>query len=140
MRRALKAAEREHASAFVIEMETYGGDVKATIDNMNALLRTAAPKYAHVNSLAVSAGALVAVASQKIYISPTAVIGAAAPVRADGEDLSKTISKKPISTLSPIARAASQKNGHHAEMAAAFIDGQKEVRMGDGVIDGGTRC
>ncbi|RYD77837.1 MAG: nodulation protein NfeD, partial [Verrucomicrobiaceae bacterium] len=31
LRRALKEAERDGASAFVIEMDTYGGEVKAAI-------------------------------------------------------------------------------------------------------------
>ena len=136
LRRALKTAEREQASAFVIEMETYGGDVKAAIDNMDALLKTKVPTYTFVNSRAISAGALIAIATQKIYMSPAAVIGAAAPVMAGGEDLPKTMSEKTISTLAAMARAASQKNGRNPEIADAFIDGKKQVKIGEVVIDG----
>src|SRR5207249_4145059 len=39
LRRALKQAEREKASAVVLDMDTYGGEVKAAIDSMDALLK-----------------------------------------------------------------------------------------------------
>lgn len=136
LRRALKTAEREHASAFVIDMETYGGDVKAAIDNMDALLKTTVPTFTFVDGRAISAGALIAMATQKIYMSPTAVIGAAAPVTSSGEDLSKTMSDKTISAMSAITRAAAQKNGHDIDIADAFIRKEKEVKRGEVVIDG----
>ena len=136
LRRALKTAEREHASAFVIDMETYGGDVKAAINNMDALLKTTVPTFTFVDGRALSAGALIAMATQKIYMSPTAVIGAAAPVMAGGEDLPKTMSDKTISTISAMARSAAQKNGHNADIADAFIKKEKELKIGDVVIDG----
>jgi membrane-bound serine protease (ClpP class) len=135
LRRALKNAERQHASALVLDMETYGGDVKAAIDSMDALLKTQLPTFTYVNNKAISAGAMIALATQHIYMSPTAVIGAAAPVQSSGEDLSKTMADKTVSALSAMARAASQKNGHNAELADAFINKEKEVKIGDVVID-----
>ncbi len=135
LRRALKNAEMQHASAFVIDMETYGGDVKAAIDNMEALLRTTVPTYTFVNPRAISAGALIAVATQKIYMAPGSVIGAAAPVAGDGGDLSKTMKDKVVASLSAMARSAAQKNAHNAEVAEAFIDKKKEVKIGDIVIN-----
>ena len=135
LRRALKTAERQNASAFVIDMETFGGEVKAAIDQMDALLKTGVPTFTYVNNKAISAGALIAIATQKIYMAPTAVIGAAAPVLAGGEDLSKTMTEKTVSTLSAMARAASQKNGHNADIAEAFISKEKQVKIGETVID-----
>ncbi len=135
LRRALKAAERENASAFVIDMETYGGEVKAAISQMDALLKTRVPTFTYVNNKAISAGALIAIATQKIYMSPTAVIGAAAPVLSGGEDLPKTMTEKTVSTLSAMARAASQQNGHNPDIAAAFISKEKQLKIGETVID-----
>lgn len=136
LRRALKTAERENASAFVIHMETYGGDVKAAINNMDALLKTTVPTFTFIDGRAISAGALIAMATQKIYMTPTAVIGAAAPVASTGEDLSKTMTDKTVSAISALTRAAAQKNGHNADVADAFIKKEKQVKMGDVVIDG----
>ncbi len=136
LRRALKTAERDHASAFVIDMATNGGEVMAAIDNMNALLKTTVPTYTFVDGRALSAGALIALATQKIYMSPTAAIGAAAPVDSSGADLAKTMADKTSSAMSAIARAAAQKNGHRPEVADAFIKKEKELKIGDVVIDG----
>ncbi len=134
LRRALKDAERANASAFVIDMETNGGSVEAALESMDALLKTKVPTYTYVDPRAFSAGALIAMATQKIYMSPTAVIGAAAPVISTGEDLPETMKDKSISVLTATARAAAQKNGHNPEIADAFIDKTKEVKIGDVMI------
>ncbi len=135
LRRALKDAERRHASALVLDMDTYGGEVKAAIDSMDALMKTQVPTFTFINDKAISAGSMIALATQKIYMAPTAVIGAAAPVMSGGEDLSKTMTDKVVSMLSAKVRAASQKNGHNAEIAEAFINKEKEIKIGDIVID-----
>src|SRR5689334_22920975 len=58
LRRALKDAERSNASAFVLDMQTFGGEVKAALDNMDALLKTKVPTFTYINPRALSAGAL----------------------------------------------------------------------------------
>ena len=94
LRRALKDAERRNASAIVLDMDTYGGEVKSAIDCMDALMKTKVPTFTFINDKAISAGSMIALATQKIYMVPTAVIGAAAPVMAGGEDLAKTMADK----------------------------------------------
>ena len=137
LRRALKEAERDGASAFIIDMETPGGKVDAALDEMDALLKTKVPTYTYVNSRALSAGALIAIATQKIYMAPTGVIGAAAPVDVSGEDLSKTMKQKSVSALSATARAAAQRNGHNPDVADAFVDDARAVKIGDTVVHKG---
>ena len=122
LRRALKTAEREKASAVILDMETYGGEVFAAIDMMDALMKSDVPTYTFVDDKAISAGALIAVATGKIYMAPTAVIGASAPVSSGGEDLPSTMKDKTVSAISAIVRAASQKNDHNAELVEAFIN------------------
>lgn len=134
LRRALKEAEREKASAVVIDMDTYGGEVKAANNSMDALLKTRVPTFIYINPRAISAGALIALATQKIYMSPGASIGAAAPVMGGGEDLPKTMTDKTVSALSAMARAAAEKNGHRPELADAFISKDKAVKIGDIVV------
>ncbi|MGV3532967.1 MAG: NfeD family protein [Chthoniobacteraceae bacterium] len=135
LRRALKDAEQAGASAFIIDMDTPGGAVNAAMDNMDALLKTNVPTYTYINPRALSAGALIALATKKIYMAPTSVIGAAAPVLSTGDDAPKTMNDKTVSALSAIARAAAQENGHNPELADAFIWKEKEVKIGDVVID-----
>jgi len=135
VRRALKSAEHEKASALILDMETYGGDAFAAIDIMDALMKSDIPTYTLVDNKAISAGALITVATKKIYMTPTAVIGASAPVQAGGEDLPSTMKDKTISAISAIARAASQKNDHNSDVVEAFINKEKEVKFGDTVIN-----
>jgi membrane-bound serine protease (ClpP class) len=135
LRRALKEAEREGASALVIDMKTPGGAVDAAMKNMEALQKTAVPTVTFINDQALSAGALIALATQKIYMAPTAVIGAAAPVLATGQDPPETMKDKTVSVLGATARAAAQKNGHNSDVAEAFIQKEKEVKIGEVVID-----
>ena len=135
LRRALKTAEREKASAVILDMETYGGEVFAAIDIMDALMKSDVPTYTLVDNKAISAGALIAVATQKIYMTSTAVIGASAPVSSGGEDLPSTMKDKTVSAISAIVRAASQKNDHNAELVEAFINKEKEIKIGDTVIN-----
>jgi membrane-bound serine protease (ClpP class) len=135
LRRALKEAERDGASAFIIDMETPGGAVDSALRNMEALQKTKVPTYTYINDRALSAGALIALATQKIYMAPTAVIGAAAPVMAGGQDLPQTMTDKTVSMLAATARAAAQKNGHNSDIAEAFVKKEKEVKIGEVVID-----
>ena len=48
------------------------------------------PTYTFINTNAGSAGALIAIATQHIYMAPVSAIGAAAPVLPTGEDLPAT--------------------------------------------------
>lgn len=134
LRRALKEAEREKASAVVIDMDTYGGELKAANNSMDALLKTRVPTFTYINPRALSAGALIALATQKIYMAPGGSIGAAAPVMSGGEDVPKTMTDKIVSATSAMARAAAEKNGHRPELADAFISKDREVKIGDVVV------
>ena len=134
LRRALKEARRAGASAVVLDMDTYGGELKAADSSMDALLKTGVPTFTYVNPRALSAGALIALATQQIYMAPGASIGAAAPVMSGGEDLPKTMTDKVVSATSAMARGAAEKSGHRPELADAFISKEKEVKIGDVVV------
>lgn len=136
VRRAIKEAERNHASAVILDMDTYGGAVFAAIDEMEALLKSDVPTYTFIDSKAISAGALITLATQHVYIAPSGVIGAAAPVSSSGDDLPKTMTDKTISAISAVARGAAQKTGHNPDLADAFIRKEAQLKIGDVVIDG----
>lgn len=135
VRRAIKTAENEKAAAIILDMETYGGDAFAAIDIMDALMKSDVPTFTLVDNKAISAGALLAVATQKIYMTPTGVIGAAAPVTGGGEDLPSTMKEKTVSAMAAMARAASQKNGHNAGVIEAFINKEQEVKIDGKIIN-----
>lgn len=134
LRRAIKEAEMGGASAIILNMNTYGGELGAAIDTMEALLRVNIPTYTYVNTNAGSAGALIALATDQIYMAPVSAIGAAAPVSSSGEDINKTMQQKTVSYFGGIARSVAQKKGHNPDLVAGFLDAEAEVKIGDKVI------
>jgi membrane-bound serine protease (ClpP class) len=136
LKRAVKEAERNHASAIVLDMDTYGGEVHAAIEEMDALLKSVVPTFTFIDSKAISAGALITLATQHVYITPGGVIGAAAPVSSTGEDLPSTMTDKTISAISAVARGAAQKTGHNPDLADAFIRKSATLKIGEVVLDG----
>jgi membrane-bound serine protease (ClpP class) len=134
IRRALKVAERANAKAVILDMDTYGGDLAATIDIQKALLSVKVPTYAFINTNAGSAGALISLATKQIWMAPTSAIGAAAPVGSGGEDLQKTMNEKVLSFFSAKARSIAEQQGHNPDIAEAFMNKEKEVKIGDEVI------
>ncbi|HWB60776.1 MAG TPA: ATP-dependent Clp protease proteolytic subunit [Chthoniobacteraceae bacterium] len=134
VRRALKNAETMKASAVIIDIDTYGGSMKSAMDIMNALMKSDVPTYTFVDDRAMSAGALISIASGKIYMSPTGVIGAAAPVDQFGGNLESTMQEKVLSMETAVCHTAAQKNGYRDDVVRAFFK-DDEVKIGDTVIN-----
>jgi len=134
LRRAVKSAESNEASAIIFDMDTYGGRLDTATDIVNALNQTKIPTYIFINTNAGSAGSLIAVATQHIYMAPVSAIGAAAPILPTGEDLPATAKEKTISYWSALIRGSATKNGHNPDVAEAFMNKDKEVKIGDRVV------
>jgi membrane-bound serine protease (ClpP class) len=134
LRRAIKTAESNEASAIIFDMNTYGGRLDTAADIVNALNQTKIPTYTFINTNAGSAGALIAIATQHIYMSPVSAIGAAAPILSTGEDLPATAKEKTISYWSALIRGSAIKNGHNPDVAEAFMNKDKEAKIGDRVV------
>jgi membrane-bound serine protease (ClpP class) len=134
LRRAVKTAESNEASAIIFDMNTYGGRLDTASDIVNALNQTKIPTYTFINTNAGSAGALIAIATQHIYMAPVSAIGAAAPILPTGEDLPATAKEKTISYWSALIRGSATKNRHNPDVAEAFMNKDKEVKIGDRVV------
>lgn len=135
LRRIVKEAEAAKAAAVVIDMDTYGGSLQAAVNMLGTLMKTKVPTYTYVDSNAGSAGAMIALSTQHIYMAPVSAIGAAAPVQGGGQDLQATMNDKVVSYFSGYFRSAAEKNGYNPEVAEAFINKEKEVKIGDKVIN-----
>ncbi|PYK72243.1 MAG: serine protease [Verrucomicrobia bacterium] len=134
LRRGIKLAESAGASAIVIEMNTYGGRLDAAEEITGALNRVTIPTYTFIDSNAGSAGALIALATKHIYMAPVSAIGAAAPVLSTGQDLPETERDKTISYFSALVRSMASRNGHNPDLGEAFMNKEKEVKIGDRVV------
>ena len=63
LRRILKRSEAAGASALIIDMDTYGGSLKAAVEMLGALMKSTIPTLTYVNTNAGSAGALNAIST-----------------------------------------------------------------------------
>lgn len=134
LRRAEKLAKTNGASAIIFDMNTYGGRLDSAEEISNVLNHATIPTYTFINTNAGSAGSLIALASQHIYMAPVSAIGAAAPVLSTGEDLPVTQREKTISYWSALVRGSAVKNGHNPDVGEAFMNKEKEVKIGDRVV------
>lgn len=116
--RSLRDAEQADARAAVVELETPGGRIDAAQHIVDALDRAKLPVYAFVNRRAFSAGAMIALATDSIYMVPGAVIGAATPVTGQGHKAPEKI----VSAMRSEMRALAEEHGLDPTVAEAMVD------------------
>lgn len=139
VRRGVKEAMEAKAELLVIDMDTPGGRLDTCREIIAILGQFQGQTATFVNKDAFSAGAFIAVATQRIYMAPESVIGAAAPVMlspgGDGvAQIPDTYEKKMISAVRAMVRATAAKNGYNVDVVEAMIDKSKGLKVGDVVI------
>ena len=80
----LEKADKAGADYVMIDLDTYGGAVDAADSIRSAILRYDKPVVAYVNMQAASAGALISIACDSIYMKTGSSIGAATVVDQSG--------------------------------------------------------
>ena len=80
VQRAVEEAKSDGAQAILVVLKTNGGVVDDANDIRDALGNSGIPCVAYVRERAWSAGALIALACDKIYMAPGSSIGAAEPI------------------------------------------------------------
>lgn len=116
--RAIREAEAAGAEAVVLDIDTPGGRVDAAERIADAIADARVPVYAFVNRRAFSAGALIALATQGIYMRPGSVIGAVTPVDGAGTKASEKI----VSAMRSEMRALAESRGLDPDVAEAMVD------------------
>src|SRR5688572_27559012 len=89
--RSLSEAEAAGAQAAILDIDTPGGRVDAAEQIVDAIGDAKIPVFAYVNRRALSAGALIALATDGIYMRPGATLGAATPITGDGAKASEKV-------------------------------------------------
>ena len=84
LRTGLHQARENGAKAVVLRLNTYGGTVVHADSMRTAILNCPLPVYAFVDNNAASAGALIAIACDSIYMRSSASMGAATVVNETG--------------------------------------------------------
>ena len=116
--RTLREAERDGARAVILEIDTPGGRLDAALQMRRALLDSRVRTIAFVDREAFSAGALIAIAADEIYMADGGVIGAATPVTGAGE----TASPKVVSAVRATFKATAEARGRDGVIAEAMVD------------------
>jgi membrane-bound serine protease (ClpP class) len=119
IRRGVKEAIRDKADILVLHMDTPGGKVSSTLDILKILEKfpNQSQTYTFIDPWAISAGALISSGTRNIYMSPTAIIGAAAPVMSSPggtggpQQMPSTMEEKMNSALRAQIRALAERNG-----------------------------
>lgn len=134
MDRTLKKAQIDGASAVIFDMDTPGGFAwysKGLL--LNSLQGVTVPTYAFVNTRAESAGAIIAIGTDAIYMRPAATIGSALVVGGGGTDLAESMEDKVTQMAIAAVRNMAELKGHNPDVAEAFVTQDKEVKI-DGVV------
>jgi membrane-bound serine protease (ClpP class) len=135
-RRSVEAAVRENATAIILDMDTPGGrvDVAEEIIRMLIDLPDSIRTITYVNKDALSAGSLISIATDRIYMSPGSRIGASAIITSSGDIPEGDLKEKHVSALVALARSAAENGGHDPDLVESMIRRDFEYKIGDEVI------
>ncbi len=134
LQRGLAEAQAAGAEAVIIEFSTPGGYLDAAMASRDAILGAQVRTIAYVNREAYSAGALLAIACEKVYFAPGGVLGAATPVYFDAAGELKTASEKVVSAVRALFRSTAEARGRDPDVAEAMVDPDVHI---PGLVDQG---
>jgi membrane-bound serine protease (ClpP class) len=120
---ALEKAKDANADLVIIELDTYGGAVTDADEIRTRILEFPIPVYVFINKDAASAGALISIATDSIYMAPGASIGAATVVTPDGT----AAPDKYQSYMRSIMRSTAEATGRNPKIAEAMVDQNLEI-------------
>lgn len=118
IKRVISIAEKDNASAIIFEINTFGGRVDAATQIKDAILGSKVPTIAFINRRAISAGALISLSCEKIYMTEGGLLGAATAVDMSG----KKGSEKVISFMREEMASTAEKRGRNTEIARGMVD------------------
>lgn len=116
---ALQQASEINADLIIIDMDTYGGALYDADDIRTRLLNYEKPVYVFINKDAASAGALISIACDSIYMAPGASIGAATVVNGSTGEAAPD---KYQSYMRSIMRSTAEATGRNPQIAEAMVD------------------
>lgn len=128
--RGVKQAIDDGAHLIILEIDTPGGTVDAAVDIKNLLLdafNQGTDTAAFVNPEAISAGALLALSTRKIYITDNGLIGDAAPVNMMGGGAGGEVPEKIVSYVRSQFESVAQINGYPVNVVVAMVDPDRPV-------------
>ena len=118
IKRVIKEAEDSKVKAIVFEINTFGGRVDAATQIKDAILSSNVQTIGFINRRAISAGALISLSCEKIYMTGGGLIGAATAVDMSG----KKGSEKVISFMREEMASTAEQRGRNKKIARGMVD------------------
>jgi membrane-bound serine protease (ClpP class) len=128
---ALEEAVEKKADIVLIEMSTYGGMLESADSIRTKILNSPIPVFVFINHNAASAGALIAIACDSIYMTTGSSIGAATVVDQSGQ----VVPDKYQSYMRAMMRSTAEATGRDPNIAQAMVDPRIKI---EGIIDSGS--
>ncbi|SVB11888.1 uncharacterized protein METZ01_LOCUS164742, partial [marine metagenome] len=116
--RVISTAENNNADGIIFDIDTFGGRVDAATQIKDALLGANLMTVAFVNRRAISAGALISLSCEKIFMTGGGTIGAATAVDMSG----KKGSEKVISYMREEMASTAEKRERNVDIAKGMVD------------------
>lgn len=127
VKRALNQIKDDEKAVFLFKMDTFGGRVDAALDIVDAISNIPKGKtIAYVEKRAISAGALIALSANQLYMKENTIIGDCAPIIATQEG-QKMAGEKVQTVLRARFRALAKKNNYPQVLAESMVTIDMEV-------------
>ncbi|CAN5887316.1 nodulation protein NfeD [soil metagenome] len=117
VRLAMQEAERTMPDYLIIEMNTYGGALNDADEIRKMVMNASMPVLVFIDNNAASAGALISIACDSIYMAPGANIGAATVVTGDGTPAPP----KYQSYMRSLMRSTAETNRRNPQLAEQMV-------------------
>ncbi|AKD04110.1 NfeD family protein [Pontibacter korlensis] len=127
---ALQEATNIGADHVLLELDTFGGALNDADEIRTRILEYPKPVYVFINKDAASAGALISLACDSIYMAPGANIGAATVVGADGQ----AAPGKYQSYMRSIMRSTAEANNRNPHLAEAMVEASVDSTLSVGQV------
>ena len=116
--RAIDIAESNNSELIIFDIDTFGGRVDAATQIKDSISETEIPTIAFINRRAISAGSLISLSCDKIYMTDGATIGATSVVDMEGSKQSE----KSQSYMREEMAATAEKTGKNPDIARGMVD------------------
>jgi membrane-bound serine protease (ClpP class) len=115
----------------VLHVNTFGGRIDAAVAIRDVLLTSKARTIAFIDKRAISAGALISLATDVIVMTQGATIGAATPVQLKGGEMAP-VEAKVVSYFRKEMKATAEAKGRRGDLAEAMVDASVVIEGLDG--------
>ncbi|MHC4454851.1 MAG: NfeD family protein, partial [Planctomycetota bacterium] len=128
LKRRVEIAKENGSNLIIFEIDTYGGQLEPAFEMSEYISNIANTKtIAYIPTKAISAGSLIAISCNEIYMAPQAELGDCEPIVPSSEGGYKTVGEKIQTVLRTKFRKFAEKNGYPVLLAEAMVTKEIEV-------------